>query len=309
MEVTNVNWTQFYLSPEYDLLMFGMLAFISIVGLILLLIQLYNFWERRRQEEQMESFLTLIEGDSAMDEFNDLLKSIGGTKIPITPNANRRQVAMYRGMMDAAMCLHSRGAAAIDTIAQAQTGFERLSNLSNRTGEFEQAAAQVETLLHQLQEVITSDVAHTAALENATPPEQAALPDASVPAEAPAPEAPAEGGSTQASEAPTQAVDKGCEVQSDAGEIIYIEIQPAQDETPFSLDDLRTMVRLHECLKHAYHISNPGKSVAENFIIREKDARTLANILIAKEKQEKLHEIPNGKRALKFLQEEYTPAE
>lgn len=141
--------------------------------------------------------------------------------------------------------------------------------------------------------------------------ESAASPEAPV-SEQQAPVAennqPEETSSGQAEELPPPPeevlVDLGNIQQADAASVM----STSEEEIPFSLEDMRMLIREHDCLKHSYHTTNPGQNIASDFEIREKDARGIVNHLLAKQKQGKLAEMKNGERALKFLQEEYTPA-
>jgi len=186
-------------------------------------------------------------------------------------------------------------------IAQALVGIHGLQEAQNTRQEKEILCEKAEGTLASLQGQVNFDSAPQATAIPQQQQQAIAQSPASAEAEATTAEVPV----SAEAEATTAEVPVSAEAEATTAEVPV----SAEAEVPFNLDDLRKLIRETECLKFAYHTTNPGQNIVGKFEIREKDARAITNSLTAKEKQGKLADIPLGARALKFLQEEYTPAE
>lgn len=308
-------WKQFYLSQDFDLLILGLLILIAIGVMVGLILYFYSIREKKKQTElmgetlQVFQLLCKLQGDTNM-KFNldEILAGHGTTANPTQATAISKDIAVgLRNMSSIGAAMAGNFArVAVNTGIQRQT--KDLNDLNSQVAEFaetlagktaqdgEQAA--VAALGQQQQQ---QAIAEPATSFEEQPPQQQAQPEESSHIEAAS-------GAQVAEELPPPPA----EVHVDMGNP-----QPAaevantttasEEEVPFTLNDLRQLIRDADCLKHAYHISNPGQSIAGDFEIRERDARALVNTLLAKEKQGKLAEMKLGERALKFLRDEYTP--
>lgn len=281
-------WKQFYFSSDFDLLILGLLILI-IVGIIVGL-KLYfdSLHEKKKQTQLMEqtlrSFETLsqlVQGDTNM-KFNidDILAGHQSTTNPTQADAISKDITSALGSMtrvSAAMAGNVARIAVNTGLRQQTTDLNDLSDqfaqvaeiLASKTAQEGQQSAAI---------ALGETTSQQALAENSADPQQESSDNAT-------------------------AIE-----QEDVPILNNSYAEAVNEESPFTIDDLRTLIRNNDCLSHAYHISNPGQSIGGVFEIRDKDAKSLINILCLKEKQGKLAEIHNGERALNFLQEEYTPA-
>lgn len=294
--------------------MLGLLILITIGIFIGIKLYYDSLREKKKQTELMGETLQVfqslckLQGDANMKlNLDEILAGHGATANPTQATAISKDIAVgLRNMSSIGAAMAGNFArVAVNTGIQNQT--KDLNDLNSQVAEFaeilagktaqdgEQAA--VAALGQQKQQAI----AEPATSSEESDPEQQAPAEGSSHVEAAS-------GAQMAEELPPPPA----EVHVDMGSSqpvaeVANTITASEEEVPFTLNDLRQLIRDADCLKHAYHISNPGQSIAGDFEIRERDARALVNTLLAKEKQGKLAEMKLGQRALKFLRDEYTP--
>lgn len=266
--------------------------------------------------ETLQVFQSLckLQGEANMKlNLDEILAGHGATANPTQATAISKDIAVgLRNMSSIGAAMAGNFArVAVNTGIQNQT--KDLNDLNSQVAEFaEILAGKTAQDGEQAAVAAIGQQQQQAIAEPAATPE-APIPEEELPAEE-LPPPPEEvqvdmGNLEPASEVVGNAMLPTQEVQPSAEEVIGIicEGGNVSTEVTFTLNELRQLIRDTDCLKHAYHISNPGQSIAGDFEIRERDARALVNTLLAKEKQGKLAEMKLGERALKFLQEEYTP--
>ena len=311
-----MTWKQFRLSSDYDFLILGLLILIAVgifIGIFL------SLREKKKQTQVMEQNLRsfehlsqLVQGDTNMNfNLNDILAGHQSTTNPTQANAMSKDIATgLKNLTGVGAALAGNlGRIAVNTSIQQQT--KDLGMLNQQVAEFaETLAGKTAQDGEQAAVAALGQQQQQAIAEPAATPE-APIPEEEVPTEK-LPPPPEEvqvdmGNLEPASEVVGNAMLPTQEVQPSAEKVIGMicEGGNVSTEVPFTLNDLRQLIRDADCLKHAYHISNPGQSIASDFEIRERDARALVNTLLAKEKQGKLAEMKLGERALKFLQEEF----
>ncbi len=294
--------------------MLGLLILITIGIFIGIKLYYDSLREKKKQTELMGETLQVfqslckLQGDANMKlNLDEILAGHGATANPTQATAISKDISVgLRNMSSIGAAMAGNFArVAVNTGIQNQT--KDLNDLNNQVAEFaeilagktaqdgEQAA--VAALGQQQQQAIA---------EPATSSEESA-PEQQVPAKGNSHVEEASG-AKMAEELPPPPAEVYVDMGSPqpVAEVVNT-ITASEEEVPFTLNDLRQLIRDADCLKHAYHISNPGQSIAGDFEIRERDARALVNTLLAKEKQGKLAEMKLGQRALKFLRDEYTP--
>lgn len=267
---------------------------LCIVGVTLLT---FNFREKRKQTKLMEQIFQYYATNGGDEMDIDMKNLMGGEDVANKPIHNSSLRSDMASTMKAFLDVNTSLTGHMNRAAFLHSAQDQLRSTNKQN---QQAKEFVEVLSEKVR--TQNEESSTVALGNEEPTAISQTRDD----ETKSPQ--------EASSAPVQEVSQedggttstAAESEDDEPKVSTGADTPPEDEIPFTIDDLRQVIRDNECLRFAYHASSPGQNISSEFQLRPHDVRNLTNALEAKEKKGKIADIINGERALKFLRE-YNP--